>query len=74
MLKLRPLPKKPIGERLLEAGHPIYVHTPGDPTKTTRIYPDGRREVGRWNDKTNRFEPCQQSSFSPAQMAPARHR
>jgi len=74
MLKLRPLPEKPIGERLLEAGHSIYVHTPGDPSTTTRIYPDGRREIGRWNDETNRFEPCQPSSSSLAQMARAKRR
>jgi hypothetical protein len=62
MLKLRPLPEKSIGDRLLEAGHTISVATPGDPTTTTRIHPDGRREIGRWNDATNQFEPCQPSS------------
>lgn len=74
MLKLRPLPEKPIGERLLEAGHPISIATPGDPTAITKIYPDGRREIGRWNDATNRLEPCQPSSSSQVQTAPAKRR
>ena len=51
VLQLRPPPTKSIGERLLEAGHPISIATPGDPTTITRIYPDGRWEIGRWKTR-----------------------
>lgn len=74
MLKLRPLPAKSIGQRLLEAGHAISVATPGDPTTITKIYPDGRREIGRWNNATDQFEPYQPSSSPSDQTARAKRR